>query len=733
METTSWLSSVLVATGSGAWEWDVATGQVQLSREWLAHLGYDAGDVPPTREGVFGLVHPDDRERAARHLRAHLDGRTPECECVGRLRRKDGSYQWRRERCVVVARADDGAPLRMVGLGTNVADFGRAGAQAHPWEHVFDQTRIGLSITSIDDNRFVSVNDAFARMHGYTPDGLVGQPVDVTCAPGVTPLVPDLARRIATDGVVVDDFMHRRRDGSTFPARQEITLIRNADGLPVSRVSLVMDMTEREEALEALQEREQQLQLALDAADAGTFAFDIQRGLVQLSARCREMYGVAGEVPLGLPDVVARTHQDDRAAVAEQFAAALASRGEYDVEYRIVRPDGAVRWIHARGRAVYDTQGVAQQMVGVKHDITERKEGLDRLRSNEERFRLVSEATRDVLWDWNVVTGAHWWSPNAVQLFGPDAADASDIAAWRSRLHPDDRDRVLARLDAVLGGASTFWESEYRVRLASGAYGEFLDRGHVVRGATGAAIRMIGAMTDVTEMRRTHRSLVAAHQRLRAAGREVYLAESRERAALARELHDEFGQLLTAAKLSASWLKAHAPSAPGAATETFREKATNLCDVLDTALHGVRLVASQLRPPALDQLGLARAIEGLAAQVERHAGFECHVAIDEATRAAVFGPAEGAAIYRIAQELLTNAARHAEARHVRVVLATGVDRLSIEVQDDGRGFDPAAVAGGWGLKGLRERAELLDGDLAIDSRRDGGTTVRVTLPRGGGA
>ena len=82
---------------------------------------------------------------------------------------------------------------------------------------------------------------------------------------------------------------------------------------------------------------------------------------------------------------------------------------------------------------------------------------------------------------------------------------------------------------------------------------------------------------------------------------------------------------------------------------------------------------------------------------------------------------------------MTNAARHAGARHVRVALTTAADRLTIEVDDDGRGFEPSAITGGWGLKGIRERAELLDGTVAIDSRREGGTTVRVVLPRGGGA
>ncbi len=859
-EPATWLAEVLRATGAGTWTWDVVSGAVHLGDEWLAHLGYTTGDLAPTRDAVVALIHPDDLDRVRQRIRAHLDGRIAECECVGRLRRKDGSYQWRRERLQVVARDAAGAPLRVVGLGTSITDFGRAGDQAHPWEHVFAQTRIGLSVTSTADDRFVLVNEAFARMHGCTPEELVGQHVTITCAPAVVPLAADLGARVARDGFVVGDFRHRRRDGTEFPAHQEITLIRNADGVPVSRVSLVIDTSEREQALEALRqsedrfraayqntvvgmvisdrdgrpvevndaacrmlgysaaelrgmpferlthpddvaenlqrrarlldgdlvsdviekryvrqdgstlwvhvnlspihaadgrpshllaliedissrraahdalrEREQQLRLALEAADAGTFAFEITSGIVHFSARCRAIYGFTADQPIDADDVVARTHPEDRAPVAAEFARALATGSDYDAEYRVAVDGQPVRWLHARGRPIYDGQGHPVQMVGVKQDVTARREAYDRLRSSEQRFRLVTEATRDVLWDLDVASGRYWTSPNAATLFGREAAPAYELAVWEAALHPDDRAHVTASMHEALRGAGTIWESGYRFRLAGGVYGEFLDRAHIVRDGDGHAVRMVGAMTDVTEVRRAHRSLLEAHDRLRAAGREVHLAESRERAALARELHDEFGQLLTAAKLSASWLRAHAPSAPGLPVETYREKAANLCDVLDTALHGVRHVASQLRPPALDQLGLTRALEGLAAQVERHAGFECVVAIDDATRAGVFGPAEGAAIYRIAQELLTNAARHAGARHVRVALTTAADRLTIEVEDDGRGFEPSAITGGWGLKGIRERAELLDGTVAIDSRREGGTTVRVVLPRGGGA
>jgi PAS domain S-box-containing protein len=860
--TDTRLAAILRATGTGTWEWTIARGHLRLDEEWLDVLGYSAGELDTTPDALFTLVHPDDQPRMRRRLQAHLDGLTAECECVGRLRRRDGTYQWRRERCVVVERGPDGAPRRVVGLGTNITDLGQAGERAHPWEHVFDQTQFGLAVTTVADDTLIAVNDAYARMHGYVVEELLGRHIGVTCELPADEL-SEIIRRINETGHVVGEYLHRRKNGTTFPTLHEIAVVRDAQGTPVSRVGFVIDVSARAEAVaalrqseerfravyrhapvgiaiadvdgriqeanpllctmlgfseeelrretfrdrihpddydperrrvrhvlaeggpsdlfetrllhrsgavvwaqvglsairgatpestyllalveditdrratdDALRQREAELRTALEAADAGTFAFDIGAGTIHFSSRCRELYGFGPDEPLTAEAVIARTHADDRATVATQFEGTLRTGADYDVEYRVVAPGCPPRWMHAKGRAVRDGRGAVTQVVGVKLDVTEQKLAFARIEASEERLRMVARATSDVLWDWDLVTGAHWWSPNAMELFGYDPNAEPDIAAWRSRLHPEDIGRVEALVQRVLADTLDTLDGEYRFRLGDGSYGEFLDRGHVVRDADGKAVRMIGAMTDVTELKRAHRSLMAAHERLQAVSRDVHLTESRERAALARELHDEFGQLLTAAKLSASSLRAMPlDGLPEVRQQQHAEKAANLCDVLDMALHGVRNVATQLRPPALDQLGLARALEGLAAQIERHAGLACTVTIDKATRARVFGPVEGAALYRMVQELVNNAARHAAAATVRVDLTTADGLVHLVVTDDGRGFPPedAQPAGTLGLKGLRERAELLGGRIAIHSRPGAGTSVHITIPAGDGA
>lgn len=115
------LELVLQATGSGAWDWNIQTGEVYFSPYWITSLGYDPKEIPPTVDSWEKLVHPDDMPRVQDALVKHFDGTTPGYECVNRLRRKDGTWRWNLDRGRVVARTADGAPLRMVGIDTDLS------------------------------------------------------------------------------------------------------------------------------------------------------------------------------------------------------------------------------------------------------------------------------------------------------------------------------------------------------------------------------------------------------------------------------------------------------------------------------------------------------------------------------------------------------------------------------------------------------------------------------------
>ncbi|MCU0223982.1 MAG: histidine kinase [Acidobacteria bacterium] len=219
--------------------------------------------------------------------------------------------------------------------------------------------------------------------------------------------------------------------------------------------------------------------------------------------------------------------------------------------------------------------------------------------------------------------------------------------------------------------------------------------------------------------------LQSAFERLQALTRRLEAAKEEERKAIARELHDEMGQLLTAAKINIQLLQRLGPD------DTAPRRLADTVGLLDRMIKLVRALSFELRPPLMDELGLVAALRGhLAAQADR-TGLEVAFSDDGLPDRL---PAElEIAAFRIVQEAMTNVVRHAGATRVAVRLRAADGRLRIEVEDDGQGFDPdaaAAASGGehFGIVGMRERAEALGGRVTLSSARGRGTAIRAELP-----
>ena len=233
-------------------------------------------------------------------------------------------------------------------------------------------------------------------------------------------------------------------------------------------------------------------------------------------------------------------------------------------------------------------------------------------------------------------------------------------------------------------------------------------------------------MTDLAEtLNATLDELARDHAELRSLSSQVIRAQEEERRRIARELHDDTAQLLFAQLLRVTALKA-------SRNEELRQMGEELELGTVEALEGVRRLALELRPPALDDLGLAEALAGLAQRFQ----VQSRIEIDYEMRGSRsrLSPDVELVLYRVAQEALTNIAKHAKASRVSMDLDRGVDDVSLSVRDDGIGFDPsrqiarAATGIGLGLFGMQERVTLVGGALRLWSDVDSGTEVFAYLP-----
>ncbi|MCC5986149.1 MAG: PAS domain S-box protein [Pararhodobacter sp.] len=159
-------------------------------------------------------------------------------------------------------------------------------------------------------------------------------------------------------------------------------------------------------------------------------------------------------------------------------------------------------WLEMDLVPLADESGWFTHWVAVERDITERRRAEEEIRLSQERFHRVTQATNEVIWDWDVIADKHWWNENLKTLTGLDPAEIEPgIDSWKSRLHPEDRDEAVAGVDALINGAETIWSGEYRFRHANGRYLRVLDRSFVIRDSEGKAIRLLGSMIDVTNLR----------------------------------------------------------------------------------------------------------------------------------------------------------------------------------------------------------------------------------------
>jgi two-component system, NarL family, sensor histidine kinase UhpB len=213
-------------------------------------------------------------------------------------------------------------------------------------------------------------------------------------------------------------------------------------------------------------------------------------------------------------------------------------------------------------------------------------------------------------------------------------------------------------------------------------------------------------------------SRIEAEQRR--SGRLVLRAQEEERRRLARDLHDEVNQALTAILLRLEALRQDAPEALGGQLEEVRQ-------LVNQAMEELLKLARQLRPSALDDHGLVPAIEGQVRRFAQQTGVKA--SLETRGQPALLGPDQQIAVYRVAQEALSNVGQHADASSVNVELETSDDGVALTVRDDGRGFDPADRRnGGLGLGGMAERARLVGGDLAIESQPGQGTALTLRIP-----
>lgn len=293
------------------------------------------------------------------------------------------------------------------------------------------------------------------------------------------------------------DFMLKRKgnDGRTHYVSISGEPILGEDGVFRGYRGIARDVTETMQATMALRRFRAALDISMDAIsliDADTLCIiDINdAALRSLGYERHELLG--RPVTAVFPD---RSAEDMRAAYDKLLQD---PHGSELLQMRHRRKDGSIVPVEVTRRVLRTGEGT--YIIGIARDLTERLRSEERLRASHERFEMVSRATNDVVWDWNLVTNQVWWNENFQRLFGYAPQEVGAYADfWISRIHPDDAARVKSQVDTAIRGGAKAWSGEYRFLCKDGGYVDVFDRGLLMQDERGQPVRMIGAMMDISE------------------------------------------------------------------------------------------------------------------------------------------------------------------------------------------------------------------------------------------
>lgn len=353
-------------------------------------------------------------------------------------------------------------------------------------------------------------------------------------------------------------------------------------------------------------------------------------------------------------------------------------------------------------------------------------------RNASERFELVARASNDAIWDWNLLNDEIWWNEGFPNLFGyPKSELEPTIESWTNRLHPEDRERTLAGIRKVIESGGTNWSDEYRFRRKDGTYAHVYDRGFVIHDANGKAVRMVGGMMDVTARKTAEEQLELSRRQMRALTARLESLREEERTRMSREIHDELGQMLTGLKMDLRWMEKRLANMDGRTTELnpILDKVVDASELTDQTIARVQKIAMELRPGVLDHLGLPTAIKYEAQRFGERSGVNCHIYLSELSLD--LKPNVSTIMFRILQEALTNAGRHAHATKVDIDLFEQANEIVLQVRDDGKGISTEEMENprSLGLVGMKERAALLGGSITFEPAPTGGTMVTLRVPK----
>ena len=579
------------------------------------------------------------------------------------------------------------------------------------------------------DGRIRSVNSRAVTMLAYDSAQDLGRKTlfDLIPANEHARVKADFVRALQLGTLRATEFTMLQKNGSALSVEMSATVSNLGNGNPAGLVCVLRDTTARKKAEDRLRASEQRFrQLADNLRQVFWMTDAVNHKLIYVSPAYEEIWGrTCKSLYDSNLDWLEAIHPKDR----QRVAAAMSQNqmeGAFDEVYRILRPDGSLRWIQDRAIPVRNEAGQVYRIAGLAEDITKRKEDWDALCESEAHKSAIMRVALDAIITIDHAGGIIDINPTGEKMFAKKRANlvGQNISqVIPAALRPWFLEGLAGCFTGKEGPAAG---SRIELPVLRTDGGRFFAELAITRIERKGRPTFTLYIRDITQRKRAEEELLAFHRR-------IIEVQEAERLRIAGELHDGINQIIASVKMRLRKVGDHLPQLKPAARVILSR-----CDqLLVKALEENRRIARNLRPSDLDDFGLFAACQNYcdAMKLRSNLRIECHV--DSYSQRL---PSDTELnLFRIVQEAISNIEKHAQARTVQVQLGFQGDAIMLKISDNGRGFDPEKTGAprkknrGFGLRNMRERAASLGGTFEIQSAPKKGATITVTVPVPAGA
>ena len=356
-------------------------------------------------------------------------------------------------------------------------------------------------------------------------------------------------------------------------------------------------------------------------------------------------------------------------------------------------------------------------------DITELRQAEETLKENNSRLKLAMQTANMDWWGLDIKTGSVTFEKRKAEMLGYPPEKFKHYQDFTQLLHPDDYCKAMNAMQEHIHGELNKYEVEYRILTKSGVYKWFFDIGSVVkRDQKGNPLNVMGLIVDITSRKNAEDEIISSKEQLTELYKHLNQVREEERTSIAREIHDDLGQSLAGLKIDLIGIKEDIND-----KNPTKRKIDKAITLVSSTIKTVQKLSSQLRPQMLDELGLASAIEWQVSEFKKRTGIKCMLELEEIDDLPDF---IAISLFRIFQASLTNIMLHAKAKSIIVKLWKKNEMIHLQLKDDGIGISNEQLdsKSSFGIRGMHERANQMNGIFEINTKPNSGTEVDVLVP-----